>query len=224
MNPVVVINFKTYPGALGKKGILLAERLAQVGKKKYNLKRYNLLLAPTLLTAAAVARAVSLPVIAQHCDGDAQHKTGMIDVAELKLVGIRGVLLNHSEHKVSFLKLRSILAACRPAGLFTMICADSLSEAKKVAGLHPDYLAYEPRELIGGNVSVTDAHPDLIQKAVRSISSLSRNTKVLCGAGVHSSADLQKALEYGAAGVLLSHAVVQAKDPGRVLERILTVR
>ncbi|MEK6851522.1 MAG: triose-phosphate isomerase, partial [Candidatus Thermoplasmatota archaeon] len=81
----------------------------------------------------------------------------------------------------------------------------------------PDYLAVEPPELIGGNVSVTSARPEVITKAVERIRAVDPHVLVLCGAGVKSGRDVAKALELGTVGVLLASGVVKAKNPEKAL-------
>jgi triosephosphate isomerase len=102
-----------------------------------------------------------------------------------------------------------------------VICASTVAEVKKVALLKPEYIAYEPAELIGGEVSVTTARPGVISEVVDRVRKISLRTRVLCGAGVHSRDDLYMAIRLGASGVLLAHAIVKAKDPTAVLKRML---
>ena len=61
----------------------------------------------------------------------------------------------------------------------------------------------------------------MVVLAVEKVKHLSPKTKVLCGAGVHSREDLGQALLLGTSGVLLSHAVVEAKNPQKFLEEML---
>jgi len=61
-----------------------------------------------------------------------------------------------------------------------VVCAQSPEECEKLSKFNPDYIAYEPPELIGGDKSVSDAHPELIQKAVRA----SGDVPTLTGAGI----------------------------------------
>ena len=42
-----------------------------------------------------------------------------------------------------------------------------------------------------------------------------------CGAGVKTRADVEKAMELGAAGILLASGVVKAEDPGAVLTELV---
>ncbi|HLD39749.1 MAG TPA: triose-phosphate isomerase [Candidatus Nanoarchaeia archaeon] len=217
MKPLILLNFKTYPEAAGKKALLLAKKLEKVHSSKFEI-----VIAPSLPTLEEVAARTSLPVFSQHTDlAGLGPFTGKISAQELKKIGVKGTLLNHSERKIPFSILKKIVADGKKHKLVIVICASSLKEAKKVAALAPDYLAYEPPELIGGNVSVTKAKPEVIAKAVEIVKKISPKTKVLCGAGIQSGEDIRKALELGAQGVLIGHAVPKAKDPARFLKELL---
>ena len=215
--PLILINFKTYPEALGNNGILFARKLAAV-----RTKRYEVALSPSLLTLPFLSRQLSFPLFAQHADPflPGAH-TGSISLEELKGLGIRGTILNHSEKKVSFSMLKKTVLRCKKLGLIVVLCAATVSETKKLLLLKPDYLAYEPKELIGGNISVTKARPAIITAVVELSQKISPKTKVLCGAGVHSRRDVLRALELGCQGVLISHSIVREKNPQKVLQRLL---
>ncbi len=217
MKPLILLNFKTYPEALGKKGIALARKISHVKTKKYQIA-----LAPTFPLLQEVVRLVSvrpvsLPVFAQHCDPvTSGAHTGSISLEELKAIGVQGTLLNHSERKVPLPILKKTVELCRQFRITTVVCASTLAEVKKITLLQPDYIAYEPAELIGGNVSVTKAKPGVIVKAVRASS-----VSMLCGAGIQGEEDISKAIQLGTKGVLIGHAVMQAKDPIKFLKRLL---
>src|SRR3989338_6211773 len=217
MKPLILINFKTYPEASGEQAVYLAKKIALVKSK-----RYELAVAPPELELEHVCKSVKIPVFAQHVDAEQSGAhTGQITAAEVKRLGAQGTLLNHSERKLPFPAIKKTIRRCKHEKLTVIVCASTLAEVRKVVGLQPEYIAYEPKELIGGKVSVTSAKPEIIQKAVRMVKKISPTTKVLCGAGVHSRADLRKALELGAVGVLLSQAVVKAKDPKKMLEMMV---
>ena len=76
-----------------------------------------------------------------------------------------------------------------------------------------DLIAVEPPELIGGDISVSKAEPEVIE---RSVQMLGQN-RVLVGAGVKNSDDIRIALSLGASGVLLASGVTKAPDPYAVL-------
>lgn len=217
MKPLIVINFKNYPPALGKKGLILAKKLAAVKQQKYQLA-----IAPSLLLLEEVITAVTIPVFAQHVDAlISGPRTGNISVKELIELRAAGAILNHSERKLPLAVLQKTIRLCKKSKLKVIVCAASLSELKKIAPLYPDFIAYEPPELIGGGVSVTTAKPEIVKKAVELVGKLSPKTKVLCGAGIQGREDLQAALRLGTTGILISHVVVQARNPERVLEKML---
>ena len=110
---------------------------------------------------------------------------------------------------------------CRELGLEVIACADDIVEAETLAKLSPDYIAIEPPELIGGDISVTTANPEIVSGAVERIRAVNPNVGVLCGAGVKSRKDVAKALELGTVGVLLASGVVKAKDPEAALRDLV---
>ncbi|MBI2665755.1 triose-phosphate isomerase [Candidatus Woesearchaeota archaeon] len=214
VKPFLLINFKDYPEALGKRGIFLAKKLEKVKTTKFVIG-----VAPSILNLEEVAKAVSLPVFAQHADPFAEGAhTGSIAVSELKGLRVKGTLLNHSEKRITFPILKKTIKLCKKFKLVTVVCASSLSEVKKVASLKPEYIAYEPPELIGGRISVTSAKPEIIGKAVQAVKKISKKSKVLCGAGVQKRKDIEMALKLGAEGVLVAHGVIKAKNPRKVVE------
>ena len=62
--PALVLNFKTYPEILGKKGWDLAKRFASVADET----GASIVLCPPTADIAHVAKLVHLPVFAQHVD------------------------------------------------------------------------------------------------------------------------------------------------------------
>ncbi len=103
----------------------------------------------------------------------------------------------------------------------TVVCAESLSEAKHLAAFSPWAVAIEPPELIGSGVSVSTARPELVSDGVKAIHGVDRKVKALVGAGVSNRTDFQLSLKLGAEGVLLASAFAKAKDPGKWLSDFL---
>src|SRR3989344_8294695 len=109
MKPLLLVNFKTYPEALGKKAISLAQKLAAVKTKKYQIA-----VAPSVLSLEEVIEHVKLPVFAQHVDAVVSGpRTGSISVEELKQICATGSILNHSEHKLSLSILTKTILLCK---------------------------------------------------------------------------------------------------------------
>lgn len=217
MKPFILINFKTYREATGRKALRLARELANVKRNKYEIA-----IAPSMLTLKEIADKTNLTVFSQHTDHASLGSfTGRISAEELIDIGVKGTILNHSERKIPLNFLGEIIGTCKKNGLKTVACASTLSEIKKITEFSPDYIAYEPKELIGREISVTEAKPEIIVEAVELIKGLNSKTKLLCGAGINSKEDLGQALLLGAKGVLISHAVIKAKNPEAFLAGML---
>ncbi len=204
-----VINFKTYPQGSGKKALKLARICDSAAKKKK--ARVIICLQPADI---CISRRISIPVFAQHIDPvEEGQTTGYVLAEDVKAEGAVGTLLNHSEHKIPFAKLKKAVQICRQNKLKIVICASTPAEAKKVASLKPDYIAIEPSELIGGKISVSEAKPGVITKTTKAV----RKIPVLCGAGIHERADVEKAIQLGAKGILVASAVVKSRNPEKIL-------
>jgi len=216
--PAIVLNFKTYPEILGKKGWDLAKRFAAVADET----GASVVLCPPTTDLAHIAKFVHLPVFAQHVDAiDPGPTTGWSPPEALREAGAAGTLINHSERKVAWEEMAKVIPRCRDLGLEVIGCADDLAEAETLAKLSPDYIAIEPPELIGGDVSVTTAKPEVVSGAVKRIHAANVDVRVLCGAGVKTRKDVAMALELGTSGVLLSSGVVKAKDPEKALRDLV---
>lgn len=198
---VVIINFKTYERGTGSQAIELAKICEEFGAWA----------AVQALDLRSVCQAVQSPVLAQHVDDVSYGKhTGAIMAQAVKQAGAKGALINHSEKRISHEEIGKRVTICSELGLTSVVCAASVEEAESYLEFEPDYIAVELPELIGGDVSVVTADPELVKKAVERLGS-----NVLMGAGVNSAADLKKSLEDGVAGVILSSAVVQKADNPR---------
>jgi len=216
--PAIVLNFKTYPEILGKRGWDLAKACDKIAQDT----GASIVIAPPMADVAHVARIVHLPVFGQHVDAvDAGQTTGWVPPEALLEAGAAGTLINHSERKVAWEEMAKVIPRCRALGLEVIACADDLAEAETLAKLSPDYIAIEPPELIGGDVSVTTAKPEVVSGAVERIRGANPKVSVLCGAGVKNHRDARKALELGTVGVLLSSGVVKAKDPEKALRELV---
>src|SRR3989442_12280178 len=160
--PTIVVNCKTYPEALGKRGWDLAGRLAAVAQET----GASVVLAPPASDLAHVAKLVRIPVFAQHVDAVTHGPTtGWLPPESLLEAGAAGTLINHSERKVAWEEMAKSVPRCRELGLEVIACADDIVEAETLAKLSPDYIAIEPPELIGGGVSGTTADPGSVAGA-----------------------------------------------------------
>jgi triosephosphate isomerase (TIM) len=204
---MIFVNFKTYQQGTGERALSLAKICAEV-EKETGIKIIPIVQAVDIFRLASQG----LNVWAQHMnDIDFGPHTGQILPEALKEAGAKGVLLNHAEKKLSLEELKKIME--KRQDFQTLVCSESIEEGQQIATLKPDFLAYEPPELIGGAVSVSQAKPEIISDFVAKI----KEVPILVGAGVHQKEDIKKALELGAKGVLVSSNVVLSENPKQEL-------
>jgi len=209
----IVLNLKAYSESTGKEAVRLA-KLANEVALETGVKVIACVQATDL---AAVASSVKIPVFAQHVDAKKPGAfTGSIVPEAVKAAGANGTLINHSERKLPLALVGETVARCKEAGILTMVCAATVEETEAVARFSPDFIAIEPPELIGSGISVSTANPDIVKNAVKAVRKVA-NIPVLCGAGISTGGDVGKAMQLGAAGVLLASAYVKAKEPKKLL-------
>ena len=206
--PTIMINFKTYDQASGYD----AEEIAKLSKEVMEETGKCISCCPQAPDIYRCAQ-YDVPILAQHEDTEPPGgHTGKVTVKSLKENGCDGSLINHSENRIHYEKINELIHLLRAADLVSVVCVRDVYEASAVAKLHPDAIAIEPPELIGGDVSVTSANPDIVRDAVDAVHEISEDIVVLCGAGVKNADDVRKALELGAQGVLIASGVTKAQD------------
>ena len=208
--PIIIVNFKAYENASGKRALELAKMHEKVAKKT----GVAFAIAVQATDLQLIAAAVSIPVLAQHFDPvEFGAYTGHLSPHVLKEAGAMGSLLNHAERKLPLDVIEKSVELARRLGFFTVLCADTPYAGKALSEFDPDWIAVEPPELIGGNISVATANPQLISDVVHMIG----KGKVLVGAGIKTRQDVHISLDLGAGGVLLASGVTKAMDPEEVL-------
>ncbi len=137
--------------------------------------------------------------------------TGKISMDFLLESGIRGSLLNHSENRIPMELIRKTIDASSNSGLNLIVCAENMKEVREIAEMKPGIIAYEPPELIGGNISVSSEKPEIIEEAA----GVCRDSGVelLAGAGIKTPFDVRRSIELGARGALVASGVVLSADP-----------
>ena len=212
--PIILINFKAYAEATGKKALKLAETAAKVSLET----EICIGLAPQLTDLASVARLVALPVFAQHIDPITPGSfTGHVLPESVKEAGATGTLINHSERRLKLADVDAAIRRTREVGLVSVVCANNPDVSAAVAALKPEMLAVEPPELIGTGIPVSKAKPEVVSGTVELVKEINSDVVVLCGAGISRGADVHAALKLGTEGILVASAVVKAKDPYTVL-------
>lgn len=207
---MIITNFKTYQSASAENAIKLAKIHQEVAAEM----GVDIRVAVQAVDLAKVKDAVNIPVLAQHIDpiGFGSH-TGHILPEVVKAIGAEGTILNHSEHRLDRETLQRAIERAKEVGLTTIVCAETPEEGAQFLEFDPDYIAVEPPELIGGDISVSTSQPEIIEHAEVLIG----REKLLVGAGVKTGEDVRIAVKLGAKGVLLASGVTKAEDPKAVL-------
>ncbi|MCH7902196.1 triose-phosphate isomerase [archaeon] len=212
------VNFKTYEEATGSKALSLGKLLASFFDG--SLEIIPVVQATDL---REVASSISLNVFAQHVDPVSfGSNTGKITPEAIKNTNAVGTIINHAEFKVDNDSIQKAVEACKKLGLKIMVCAENLERAKEVAFFNPDFIAVEPPELIGGDISVSSSNPELISDSVKAIHEINENIIVITGAGVKTSQDVSKALELGTQGVFVASGIVKADERERTIKELLS--
>ena len=216
--PVIIINVKTYEEGTGKKAVELAKCIEKVR----NESKVEIAIAVQPTDIYAVCHATNIPVFAQHIDAIKYGShTGWILPEAIKEAGATGTLLNHSERPLSMDEIAKGIERAHELKMDTVVCAGNVDMAMAVAALSPHFVAIEPPELIGGDISVTKAKPGIVRNAVNEVKKINAAVKVLCGAGVKKGEDVRKAIELGTDGVLLASGVVKARDKEGILKNLV---
>lgn len=212
--PVIIINAKAYPQSDGDSGLKLIEICGDVSKET----GASIIVSPENVLLKAAADMKAIPVMAQSVDAvEPGGRTGWTTLESIKAAGASGTLVNHSEHRLKLADIEYIVSKARTMGLETVVCTNNVGVSRAAVALNPDFVAVEPPELIGGDVSVTTANPAIVSDTVKAVQEINDKVGVLCGAGVKNGKDVKKAIELGAQGVLLASGVVKATNIRDVL-------
>jgi len=207
--PLILINFKAYAQASGKRGLELAKVAEKVSKET----GITIAVAPQLTDLAFISAQVEIPVFSQHADAvEPGSRTGHVTLEAIKDAGAVGTMINHSERRVRADQIDVVVKRARQLNLLTVVCSNTPEVTAAMAALGPDMVAIEPPELIGTGIPVSRAKPEVVTSSVELVKKVNPNVKVLCGAGITTGEDVAAALRLGTVGVLLASGVVKAKD------------
>lgn len=212
---LLVVNFKTYLEATGKKSIELAKSAEKVARET----GVTVAVAPQFTDIKPVTEKTTVPVFSQHIDPVKPGPyTGHVLVDAVKSAGAIGTILNHSERRLNNPDIEQALSLARNSDLLTLVCADTPNASAAIALLNPDMIAVEPPDLIGSGIAVSKARPELITETVKKIRAVNSKMKILCGAGITTPEDVYRALQLGTDGVLVASSIVKSKDPAQLLK------
>jgi triosephosphate isomerase len=213
-DPLILINYKTYLEATGKKSVELSRTIEKIGQNS----GVSVAVAPQFCDIASVAAQVEIPVFAQHVDSVVPGaSTGHVLADSVKAAGAAGTLLNHSEKLLRLADLEKAVGLTRELGLISVVCAGTAVAGSSVSLLRPNMVAIEPPELIGSGRAVSKEQPEVVTQSVKEIRRVNSDVKILCGAGVSTEEDVYASLRLGAQGVLVASALVKSSHPETII-------
>lgn len=216
---ILFINFKNYSETTRENAV----PLAKLAEKVSNATGKKIILVVNHIELPILAKAVKIPVFAQHVDFDEFGKgTGKILPEVIKHYGAKGAILNHAENKTTNEAIEKGIMRAKACGLSVMVCAENIERAKQIAQMKvkPDFIAVEPPELIGTTTSVSEANPQIITGTVNAIREIAPEIKIICGAGINKQSDVKTAIKLGTKGVFLASVVVRATDKEKTLTEL----
>ncbi len=210
--PVIILNLKSYKEVFGEEGLKVLSIIEEVADE---FPQVIFAVAPNITCLSEFVKSRrKVRIYSQHADPFPMGAyTGHIPLEAIKLLGADGTLINHSERPVSIKTVSSVVEQARHLAIEVIACGGDIEEISKIASLKPNYVAFEPPELIGTGISVSKARPEELKASVAIIVEQSESRSIpICGAGISSGEDVKLALEYGARGVLIASAFVKARN------------
>ena len=208
---------------IGPKNYLFGDdifSLARYAREASDRWKVNVIFTTPYINIERVAREMpELYVFAPHMD-PIKPGRGLAYVLpeSIKQAGACGVMLNHTERPLDLNSLQMTLSRADELGLLTIVCADSLKEAKAVAQMGPDLMVAEPADLIGG---CNAADTSYVSASVEAIRSIDPEIGILVGGGVQTGEDVYRIIYAGADATGSSSAIATARDPEAVINEML---
>ncbi len=208
---MIIINFKNYK--IGKDALKLAKLI-----EKYIP---SAIICPSSIDIEPISQKTKLKIFAQHADFQQGDKTtGYNTLKSLKKGGIKGALINHSEHPLLINNIKNINITAKKLDLKTIICTSNFGNLKSILNfkVKPYAIALEDPKLISTGRSITRHN----QRAVLEFAKIMNKTKIipLCGAGISTVEDVKQAYDLGYKGVLIASAIVNSKNPVSLLKQL----
>lgn len=212
--PFLVINPKNY---FNQKELYEMASIADKLAEEYNVTL--ILTGPFTELYNLKKKTKNILIASQHVDS-VPEGTGMGKVSPkaLKEIGVDVIVMNHAENRLYFSDIIAVVKECNDLNIDTVVCCDSILEAKALALLDPTVILCEPTELIGTGQTSDLSYVKETNKLIRSISP---NILVEQAAGVKNYEDVYKIIKAGSDGTGATSAFVNAKDREALLREMI---
>lgn len=145
---------------------------------------------------------------------------GLADILPeaVKAAGAVGVMLNHCEKPLTFSILNKTMKHAEALDLITIVCADTINEAKAISCLSPDIIVAEPSELIATGKTSDMSY---VKASTEAIKSINPDILVLQSAGIKNGEDVYNIIYSGAEATGTSSGVATAPDPLAMVDEMI---
>ena len=128
----------------------------------------------------------------------------------LKEAGADAVFLNHAENPKTLSDLYACIRRAAELDMTSIVCADSITEAKAVACMNPDVVLAEPTDLIGTGQVADDAYTI---EAIDQVRKVNPDVLVVVASGVSTAEDCYNMIRLGADGTGGTSGILNAPSP-----------
>lgn len=214
--PFFIVNPKSY---LYGDDVLRLAKISDKIAKKYDI---DCIFTGQLIDLPMIIQNTSnLIVTAQFMDSITPGRgMGYVLPDALKYHGVQAVVLNHAEKVLTLSEIDKTIARAKDIGLKTIVCADTVAQAKAIAQLHPTMMICEPTSLIGTGTISNDDYVLSTNKAIREVDS---DILIMQAAGVSTAQDVVKVLDLGADGTGGTSGIINAPDWEEKIEEMISV-
>ena len=136
----------------------------------------------------------------------------------IKAAGADGVMLNHCERPLETAALCRTIERAKELGLMTIVCSDTIREAKAVAQMGPDMMVVEPVDLIGTGEACS---LEYVKASVEAVHSVDPSIGVLVGGGIANGEDVYNIIIAGADATGSSSGIAKAANPGEMAREMI---
>jgi triosephosphate isomerase (TIM) len=163
-----------------------------------------------------------LLVFAQHMDSmPVGRGVGSVLPEAVKAAGAVGVLLNHSEKRLSMDELEHTIRRADEVGLASMACADTLEDAVTIANMAPNIIIVESPDLIGGGRRAENDR-EMITRINATLWGINPHIRVLHGAGISCGQDVYNIIAAGSQAAGSTSGIIKASNPFAMLEEMIS--
>ncbi len=191
--------------------------VAEEASKKNNV---DVIFTPQNTELSAICEHTSrLFVCAQHMDAIKPGVGFGLTLPEaVAATGAHAVMLNHAERPVNISELRTIVMRAKELNLLSIVCADTVEDARAIAQYKPDIIVAEPTVLIGGGQK---SSLEYVKDTIKSIKDVCPDIMVLQGAGIKDPTDVYDVIYAGAEATGTTSGVMKAQNPHEMLREMI---